>query len=187
MGMPDRARSWTVEMVRELPDDGNRYEVVAGELLVTPAPGSSHQLVLGRLYGRLRVYLESLGLGDTVMFSPADISWDEHTLVQPDVFVYAADELSDDWATIKTLLLVAECLSPSSVRADRFVKRRLYQERGVGTYWMLDPGARLAEAWHPGQERAQVVTDVLRWQVAPHAPLLEISLDTLFGNLPGRR
>ena len=185
MGMPDAARRWTAQMVRELPDDGNRYEVVHGVLLVSPAPGRRHQIVLGRLHARLRAYLEPLELGDTVLFSPADISWDEETLVQPDLFVHAAAEMSGDWATIKTLLLAVECLSPSSVRADRVIKRRLYQEQGVGTYWVLDPDAGRADVWHPGQERAEVVTDVLRWQVAPHAPLFEVEIAALVGKLPG--
>lgn len=184
MRMPEATRRWTAQMVRELPDDGNRYEVVHGVLLVTPAPRGRHQIVLGRLHGRLRAYLEPLGLGDTVLFSPADISWDDETLVQPDLFVYPAGEFSDDWKRMKTLLLVAEVVSPSSARADRRVKRRLYQEQRVGTYWVLDPDAGRAEVWHPGHEQPEVVTDTLRWQVAPHAPLFEIEVGALLGNLP---
>jgi Uma2 family endonuclease len=184
MGMPDAARRWTAQMVRELPDDGNRYEVVHGVLLVTPAPGWRHQIVLGRLHARLRAYLEPLGLGDTVLFSPADISWDEQTLVQPDLFVYPAGEMSGDWATIKTLLLAVECLSPSSVRADRVIKRRLYQEKLVNVYWVLDIDAASVDVWRPQDARPETVTDVLRWQVAPDAPVFELDLRELFGNLP---
>jgi len=180
MGMPETAKHWTAQMVRDLPDDGNRYEVVHGQLLVTPAPGGPHQLVLGRLHAWIRAYLDPLGLGDTVLFSPADISWGEDTLVQPDLFVFPPGEWSGEWSTIKTLRLAVEALSPSSRRADRFIKRRLYQEQRVETYWVVDVGDRLVEVWQPSDERPAVVTDTLRWRVTADAPELVIELDALF-------
>lgn len=180
MGMPDTAKRWTAQMVRDLPEDGNRYEVVLGQLLVTPSPGGPHQLVLGRLYAWIRAYLEPLGLADTVLFSPADISWDEDTLVQPDLFVFPLGEWSGEWSTIKTLRLAVEVLSPSSRRADRFLKRRLYQERSVETYWVVDIESRSVEVWRPADERPEIVTDRLTWRVLPAAPQLVISLAELF-------
>jgi Uma2 family endonuclease len=180
MGMPDAAKLWTADVVRELPDDGNRYEVVYGQLLVTPSPGGPHQLVLGRLYARIHAYLEPLGLGDTVLFSPADISWDEHTLVQPDLFVFPPGEWSGEWSTIQTLRLAVEVLSPGSRRADRFLKRRLYQERRVETYWVVDIEGRSVEVWRPADERPEIVTDRLTWRVTPTAAELVILLAELF-------
>jgi Uma2 family endonuclease len=180
MGMPETARRYTAQMVRDLPDDGKRYEVVHGELLVTPSPRYPHQLVLGRLFAWVRAYLEGLGRADTVIFSPADISWDDETLVQPDLFVFPPDESSNDWRTIRTLLLAVEVLSPSSARADRVIKRRLYQEQRVETYWVVDIEARVVEVWHPGDERPEIVTGVLRWRV-PGGPELEVELAALFG------
>lgn len=180
MSMPDLAQRYTAQMVRDLPEDGNRYEVVHGELLVTPAPRHWHQLVLGRLYAWLRAYLDGLGLADAVLFSPADISWDDETLVQPDLFVMAAGEIALEWSGIKTLLLAAEVLSPSSARADRVIKRRLYQEEQVGTYWVVDIEGGVVEVWHPGDERPEIVTDVLRWRVRPAGPEVAIDLAELF-------
>jgi Uma2 family endonuclease len=182
--MPETVQRWTAQMVRELPEDGNRYEVVYGELLVTPAPRFRHQIVLGRLHAWIRSYLERLGRPDTVVFSPADISWTDDTLVQPDLFVISPDELSNDWATFKTLLLAVEVISPSSVRADRIVKRRLYQEQRVGAYWAVDIEAGLVEVWHPEDDRPRIVTDVLTWRVEPAGPELTITVDALLGNLP---
>lgn len=179
MAMPDTARRYTAQMVRELPEDGNRYEVVHGELLVTPAPRVSHQTVLGRLYALLRAYLDAVGLGDTLFFSPADISWDDETLVQPDLFVVSREEVSEDWSTFKTLLLAVEIVSPSSARADRVIKRRLYQEQRVATYWMLDIEGAVVEVWHPDDERPEVVTDVLRWCREPGAPEIAIEVAEL--------
>ena len=71
---------YTADMVRAMPDDGNRYETVHGELLVTPAPRLWHQEVVGRLYVALRQYLEEHRIGH-VFQSPADISWGDDTLV----------------------------------------------------------------------------------------------------------
>ncbi len=186
MAMPDLAQRYTAQMVRDLPEDGNRYEVVAGELLVTPAPRHRHQLVLGRVYVWLQGYLDGLGLADAVLFSPADISWDDGTLVQPDLFVVTADEIGLEWPGIKTLLLAAEVLSPSSARADRVIKRRLYQVQRVDSYWVVDIESGVVEVWHPGDERPEIVTDTLRWRVGPAAPEAAIALVELFRE-PGRR
>jgi Uma2 family endonuclease len=185
--MPETVQRWTAQMVRELPDDGKRYEVVHGELLVTPAPRGRHQLVLGRLHAWIRTYLEGLGRPDTVLFSPADISWTDDTLVQPDLFVVPPEEVSNDWETFKTLLLAVEIISPSSTRADRILKRRLYQEQEVRTHWIVDVDAALTEVWHPEDERPEIVTDVLRWRVMPEAAELTIDVGALFGGLPPGR
>lgn len=120
-----------------------------------------------------------------VLLSPADITWGaKNDLAQPDVFVVPATESSQDWAGIKTLLLVVEVLSPNTARYDRITKRRLYQRRGVATYWVIDPDARLVEVWHPGDDRPEIVTDALTWEVVPEAPELTIRLGDLFARLP---
>src|SRR3989454_8538592 len=82
---------WTAEMVRQLPDDGNRYEVVYGELLVTPAPRLNHQLLVSRLAVAIAKYLEHQPVG-VMLTSPADISWGQDVLVQPDGVVGPLDE-----------------------------------------------------------------------------------------------
>jgi len=184
MAMPATIRRWTAADVRAMPDDGQRYEVIRGELFVTPAPASSHQLVSARLFAQLTTYLASVGRPDTALYSPADISWGTHTLVQPDIFVFPPGELTARWSDLRTLLLAVEILSPSSVRADRFVKRTLYQQQGVATYWVVDPSARNVEVWRLGDETARVETTSLAWQVAPDAPLLTIDLPVLFTGLP---
>ncbi len=180
MGMPDTARRYTVDEVLAFPSDGNRYELVHGELLVTPAPRLRHQEVAGDLYFRLRTYL-----GDRaevrVFFSPADIRWADDVLVQPDVFVVPASETTaQDWSSIQTLLLAVEVVSPSSARHDRVVKRRVYQEHPVPTYWIVDLDARVVEIWCPDDERPEMVTDVLRWRVEAESEELAIDLGELF-------
>jgi Uma2 family endonuclease len=183
MGMPDTARRYTVDEVLAFPADGNRYELVDGELLVTPAPGMPHQLVVGRLQVALAIYLKDR-TDAVVLASPADISWDREKLVQPDLFVFPVAEMSKSWKTVRTLLLAAEVVSPSSARGDRLVKRRLYQRQRVATYWVVDPDARLVEVWRPDDDRPAIITDVLRWRVAPDASDFEVELSTLFSGLP---
>jgi Uma2 family endonuclease len=183
MVMVDVTRRYTVDEVLAFPADGNRYELVDGELLVTPAPAALHQLVIGRLYIAVAGYLARLG-GAQAVLSPADISWDKTKLVQPDLFVVPASEVSKTWTSYRTLLLAVEVLSPSSARGDRLVKRRLYQRQGVETYWIVDPDAQLVEVWHPADDRPAIETDVVRWSLTADAPALAIVLAELFGGLP---
>ena len=182
MGMPQTLDPiyWTADMVRALPDDGNRYELVHGELLVTPAPRLLHQEVVLRLGVALRAYLEREPVGH-VMLAPADISWDPGTLVQPDLFVAELAEVRTlDWARVRHLLLAAEVLSPATARFDRFTKRRRYQEAGVGTYWIVDPDARAVEVWTPLDLFPLIQRQQLRWHPAGAALPFEVSLQELF-------
>ena len=171
---------WTPEMVRALPDDGQRYETVHGELLVTPAPRVTHQRVLSRLLTALVRYLDREPIGE-LLTSPADISLGDDSLVQPDLFVVdAQDAGATAWADIKHLLLVVEVLSPSSVRADCTVKRALYQSHGIPTYWAVDADARVVEVWTPLADHAVVERERLRWRPTVAASLFELELTTLF-------
>jgi len=75
MVMPTTTRRYAVEEVLAFPADGNRYELVHGELLVTPAPGAIHQILVGELFRRLSEYLDSYTSVARVLLSPADITW----------------------------------------------------------------------------------------------------------------
>jgi Uma2 family endonuclease len=151
-------------MVRGLPEDGNRYETVRGELLVTPAPREPHQWVLGRLYLSLGNYLEQEGIRG-LYFSPADISWGADTLVQPDLFVVAEAEADTrEWARMRTLLLTVEVVSASSTRADHFTKRHLYQDKAVQNYWVVDVDRKEVELWTPDSPFPTVARERLVWR-----------------------
>lgn len=168
---------WTAEMVRQLPDDGNRYEVVHGELLVTPAPRFDHQLLVSRLAVAIAKYLEHEPVG-VMLTSPADISWGQDVLVQPDVFVIPHNEArTREWSRIQSLFLVVEVLSPTTARADRFTKRRRYQEAGVPVYWIVDGAEQQAEVWTPDSAFPVIETERLVWRpvAARHAFTLELS------------
>ena len=172
---------WTADMVRALPDDGSRYEVVHGELLVTPSPRVGHQVLVMRLATALQAYLDREPIG-TVLVSPADISWGrEDVLVQPDVFVVPGRaSLSLEWSEIRELLLAIEVVSPSSLRADRFTKRRLYQERAVPLYWVVDAGLPQVEVWTPGAAFPLLERTRLMWHPAGAAEPFVLALADLF-------
>ena len=179
MGMPAPVY-YTADMVRAMPDDGNRYEVVYGELLVTPSPRPWHEIVVQRLTLELGNYLERNPVG-LVISSPADISWGPDVLVQPDVFVASTEEMRTlTWSRVQTLLLVAEVLSPSSGRADRFLKRVRYREAGVPLYWVVDADDRSVEVWTPRDDFPAVERDRLRWQPDGASEPFELSLSHLF-------
>jgi Uma2 family endonuclease len=116
------------------------------------------------------------------LVSPADIEFDDHTLVQPDLFVAPLIDgrRPRGWNEIRFLLLAVEVLSPSTARADRQIKRRRYQRHGVGEYWIVDLDARLVERWRPGDERPEILTERLAWQPIAGAPPLEIDLPQFF-------
>jgi Uma2 family endonuclease len=167
MVMPALKRRWTAREVRDLVDQNPlwtpRYELVDGELLVTPAPALVHQEAVGELLVRLRRYLMTEPVGHALA-SPADVELEPEFLTQPDVFVMPIDE----WQRVRRgrivnkLLVAAEVLSPSSAGHDRVRKRPGYQ-RNVAEYWIVDLDARLIERWRPSDERPEIVTDVLEW------------------------
>jgi Uma2 family endonuclease len=172
----------TAEMVRALISETRhwpRYETVHGELLVTPAPRVEHQEIVRRLIVVLSAYLERERVAHVFM-SPADISWGADTLVQPDVFAVPLEEArARTWTAIRTLLLAIEVLSPGSIRADRFTKRRLYQEVGVPLYWLIDVDEGLAEVWTPDARFPRVERDALTWRPVGASTLFELSLAEL--------
>ena len=179
MGMPAPIY-YTAEMVRALPEDGNRYEVVRGELLVTPAPRAWHQELISRLGDSLREYLRRDRVGH-LFYSPADISWGADTLVQPDLFVVPLEQARTlDWARMTDLLLVAEVLSPSTRRTDRFTKRAEYQRAGVPLYWVVDPDEQQVEVWTPADSFPVFERDRLTWHPPGAGSPWTLELSRLF-------
>ena len=171
---------YTAEMVRALPEDGNRHETVRGELLVTPAPRIWHEAIVIRLTTALDSYLRANPVGQ-VFGSRSDISWGPDTLVEPDVFVAPFEEVRTlDWARVKTLLLVIEVLSPSSRRADRFTKRIEYQRQNVPHYWIIDADERQVEVWTPADTFPTFERERLVWHPAGAGQPFGVPLQDLF-------
>lgn len=181
MGMPHAPTRWTAELVRALPDDGRRHELVAGELLVTPSPSPVHQWLVAAIFRRLDPYLVATGSG-ALLTAPADISLGEDEILQPDLFVLPPGQPLPprDWAEVRRLQLAIEIVSPTTARVDRITKRRRFQRAGVPEYWIVDPDARVIERWRPEDTRPEVLSELLTWQPDPaHLPL-EVDLPALF-------
>lgn len=185
MHMVTASRQWTVEEVWALPADGNRYEVIDGELFVTPGPKRLHQDIALDLHFALKTYLQPSGFA-RVYAAPADILSGPRTLVQPDVFVIplVGGKIPREWNVLRTLLLAVEVLSPSSARADRTVKRRLYLDNGIPEYWIVDGNARLIERWRAGDTRPEIVTEKLEWHPVVTHPPFELDVAGLFAGIP---
>jgi Uma2 family endonuclease len=165
MGMP-RTDHFTAADLATMPDDGRRYEVIDGELFVTPAPGGRHQPIVTRLMASLLPYLSSGGLQDQLLTSPADITLALDTLVEPDVLVADTTAFlrSGNWIDVTNLFLVIEIISPSTARTDRTLKRRAYQRHDVPHYWIVDADQRQVERWTPDAAEAVVDRDRLAWR-----------------------
>ena len=116
--------------------------------------------------------------------SPSDIEFSPVRLVQPDVFVVTGGRITS-WRDIHGLALAVEVLSPFTARADRVVKRKLYQSESVSEYWIVDVDARLFERWRPSDDRPEILSETLVWHPAPLVPALEIDLDEFFTSVIG--
>lgn len=171
MGMPAiHRRRWTTAEVRSLMDETRhwpRYELINGELIVTPSPGVPHQVAVAELAFIVKTYLNERDIG-LPLTSPADLELVPDSITQPDIFVLDPDSVADTvenptWADFKRLLLAIEIISPSSVRTDRIVKRDFYLDAGVPEYWILDLDARIIERWTQGRESPEVCRDSLVW------------------------
>ena len=174
MGMPLPHTDWTVEMVNALPDDGNRYEVIDGALLVTPAPSDVHQRAVWQLIVLLDPYVKKLRLDG--LSAPSSVTFSRRSEVQPDVLVRPPGKdgrPAARFSDVGVLLLAVEVLSPQTKRTDRGVKRVLYQGEAVRDYWIVDIDARTIERWTPTSLRGEVFVDEIQWQpLDSHEPFV---------------
>jgi Uma2 family endonuclease len=160
---------WTIDEVERLIDAREgltpRYELVDGELLVTPGPSGRHQRIVGELHVLLHEYVQRHKLGE-VRLGPGEVRLVPQNYFEPDLFVIPAVNgkrpRSDDPVT--RLLLAVEVLSTGSIRHDRITKRRFFQKHGVPEYWVVDGAAEAFELWRPGDERAALLDERLVWQ-----------------------
>ena len=180
-------RHWTTDQVRDLMDESRpspRYELIGGELIVTPSPGAPHQLAVTEIWRILDTYLTREAAGIAVA-SPADLELAPGTITQPDVFVVPPTESESAgdhpiWTAIKSLSLAIEIISPSSVRTDRIIKRDFYLDAGVPEYWVVDLDARMIERWIPSRNTPEVLQTSVAWKPDAARSPLTIDLVELF-------
>ena len=143
---------WTYEDYRQLPDDGYIYEIIEGELYMTPAPNIRHQRSSGELQYALQSFVKQNDLG-IVLDAPCDLILPGGTPVQPDIMFIAKENLGiiTEQAVQGVPDLLIEILSPASREHDRVRKFGLYEQAGVPEYWLVDPNARTIEIFVLGQ------------------------------------
>ena len=188
MAMPAvPGRRWSVREVRQLIEEAPlatpRYELVAGELLVTPSPAALHQNAVAFLLAMLIPYVRKHLIG-VAYTSPFDVELEPESLVQPDVFVASTQEARRLLTAMpaRQLLLAVEVISPSSARYDRVTKRALYQ-RHVPEYWVIDLNARLIERWLPNDDRPEIIVDTLAWVPAEASEPFTLELPDYFADV----
>lgn len=138
-----RGRAFTAADLEAMPDDGNRYELIDGALIVTPAPLPRHQIVAANLFTVLRTVCPP---ALRVLFAPLDVKLSESTVLQPDLLV-AAKESFGEKNLPGTPLLAVEILSPSTRHIDLGLKRSRYEAAGCPSYWVVEPETPSITAW----------------------------------------
>jgi Uma2 family endonuclease len=180
MAMPLTVPRYTVDQIKAFPPDGNRYELLDGVLLVTPAPRLLHQVVVSNLLAALHHTLRPFDRARVVSVGELEIG--EHTLLNPDILVIPARFGVDaNWEQIHDWWLAVEVLSPSTRVYDHDFKRQAYQAIGVEEVWLVDPGRRQVEVWRGTNPASTVVHGTLHWHPAGLQEARTVNLDDIFG------
>ncbi len=173
---------WTYSDYARLPDDGNHYEVLDGELLVTPGASPNHQHVLTNLLVVLREYVKEHNLG--IVLPDVDLLFVTGQFLRPDLLFVPNEARAGitNRGVEQAPGLVVEVLSPTSGSIDRVKKPRRYGDFGVPEYWVLDPEEQVVWVWRfaQGEKDAECVTDQLVWQPANAAESLKLKVKSLF-------
>lgn len=185
MARPAQARV-TYEDYRQLPEDGKRYEVLDGELVVSPSPSRRHQELSKRLLYHLYRHVEVEQRRGEVYHAPFDVVLAEDNVVQPDL-IYVAEErkaLFSQRGLEGAPDLVVEILSPSTRARDVGAKRSIYARFGVRELWLVDPERDAVDVFHlTGRDLALVASQArdgtLRSAVLPE---LRVDLASVFAS-----
>lgn len=171
--------AWTLQDLDRLPDDGNKYEVLHGDLFVTPPPTLDHETAIARLNRLLVRFLDKHELGLVFIGRPAIRTSDSH--VEPDLVVRSESPPKTRWEDAPLPLLVVEVLSPSTKRRDRGPKRSFYvDEVNIPDYWIVDTEERAITVIRPGVADLNVI-DRFEWSPAGAGATLEVTLHDVFG------
>src|SRR3954468_9135137 len=180
MAMAKAARAWTLDELHRLPDDGNKYELVEGDLFVTPAPNEEHETILARLHGLVGPYVATNSLG--AVYRPRAVVRIRGSEVEPDLMVRAERmRPKKSWEKAPLPILVVEVVSDSSRRRDYGPKRDWYMKIGVAEYWIVDGDERQVTVVRP-RAKDRVESDALEWRPRGVLTSMRISLDDLFAD-----
>lgn len=170
MAVSFATKQWTLEELDSLPDDGNSYELIHGELFVTPPPTDNHETIAARLARIVDPYVERHGLG--LVYRPKAVIQLSDSQVEPDLYVRQPQaSRTASWRTAPLPILVVEVLSPSTERRDREHKRRFYMELGIPEYWIVDPESQTIAVIAGGRADERTGGTMNWWPKDASAPL----------------
>ena len=164
----------TVEDLDAMPEDGNRYEVIEGELFVSRAPGLPHQILSGNIFYQFRKYLDNHPLG--LVIATPGLVFSQYSGVIPDIVFFThgrGEEIISGERLVAAPDIVIEILSPGreNVSRDRVAKRQLYAKHVVNEYWIVDSENRAVEIYRLSSERLELAA-MLKDQDEITSPLL---------------
>ena len=178
-------RHWTYDEYARLPIDGNRYEIIDGELYMSPSPRWNHQVAVVRIAGFFEAFTREHGFGQ-ICAGPIDLLLSETDYLVPDL-VFVLDERSSiisDRGLEGAPGLVIEIISPSSVLRDRGLKRERYARFGIPLYWILDLERQQVEVYRlavDADAEPEIVTGDLVWQPVAGGPSITLPVPYIVG------
>lgn len=177
--------TWTLNELDRLPDDGNKYELIDGELFVTPAPSPAHEQLASVLHDILGPFVRAEGLGS--IHRPRAVVRASGSEVEPDLMVRpATPRLPETWEQMPVPSLVVEILSRTTRQRDQQQKLGFYLRLGVAEYWMVDRWSRRIRRVR--RDAPDLITDsVLEWRPDGAREALRIDVPTYFEEALGRR
>jgi len=172
----------TIKDYMELPE-GAPYQLIEGELIMSPAPSFEHQRVSGRLFRRLLTAVEDKGLG-IVVYAPIDVYLDEENAFQPDLVVVLKDSKAriEERGIFGAPDVVVEILSPSTAYYDLTEKKDVYERVGVKEYWIVDPKRKSFEIYANSEDGFKLICHAkAKGKVRSELLGIEIDLKEIFG------
>jgi len=148
----------TIQDYRELPE-GSPYQLIEGELVMSPAPKPMHQIVSGNLFKILSKFTEGKGI---LLYAPVDVYLDEENAFQPDL-IFISNERKDilkEDGVYGAPDLVVEILSPSTAYYDLRKKKEVYERSGVKEYWIVDPEMKTVEVYVKDKGKFKLAEEV---------------------------
>jgi Uma2 family endonuclease len=177
MHMALKSHRWTRADLDRMPNDTNRYEVIRGELFVSPVPRPAHATLVYELRRLLDAYSDRENLGVRAVENTGFVAEDSEAL--PDIALRRLDiPPSNDWADVAIPLLVVEVTSRSTKRYDEIKKRPYYLENAIPEYWIVDGETRTIRLLTPTGERTE--SEILRWHPTGASSPLELNLVDFF-------
>jgi Uma2 family endonuclease len=181
--MTTQTKLITYDDYQTLPDDGQRYEIIEGELLMSPAPKTIHQRISRNLLIYLSNYINQHDIGE-IFYAPCDVVLSMTDVVQPDLLFVGKERshIITENNIIEAPDLVIEILSESTETIDHTRKKSLYEKHGVKEYWIINPSEKAIEQFVLRDKSFEIVGSWGRSQklVSPVMEGLSLPIDNIF-------